>query len=79
MTPTTEAKQQREWLSRFGFDFEHGSPHTSRTMMLNELERLLAAVDRPDAYNACRPAGQDPPAAAPETKTENIPASAEQT
>ena len=36
-------------LSRFGFSFERGGAHTSRTMMLVELQMLLSYVDRPDA------------------------------
>ena len=39
-------------LTRFGFNFEHGSPHTSRTMMWDELDRLLAAANRPDTSRA---------------------------
>lgn len=36
-------------LTQFGFRFERGGPHNSRTMMLDELRCLLAYVDRPDA------------------------------
>ena len=36
-------------LSRFGFSFKRGGAHSSRTMMLEELEVLLAYVDRPEA------------------------------
>lgn len=36
-------------LSRFGFSFERGSAHTSRTMMLEELGALLAYIDRLEA------------------------------
>jgi hypothetical protein len=36
-------------LARFGFSFERGGAHTSRTMMLAELRALLACVDRPEA------------------------------
>lgn len=36
-------------LSRFGFRFEQGSAHTSRTMMLEELGALLNYVDQPKA------------------------------
>ncbi|MEP7220082.1 MAG: hypothetical protein ABI876_14255, partial [Bacteroidota bacterium] len=36
-------------LSRFGFSFERGSAHNSRTMMLTELRMLLAYVDRSEA------------------------------
>lgn len=41
--------QKNKHLSRFGFSFERGGAHTSRTMMLEELEALLASVDRPEA------------------------------
>lgn len=36
-------------LTRFGFSFERGGAHTSRTMMLEELRALLTYVDRPEA------------------------------
>jgi hypothetical protein len=36
-------------LSRFGFSFERGGAHTSRTMMLEELRALLTYLDRPEA------------------------------
>ena len=36
-------------FSRFGFSFNRGGAHTSRTMMLEELRTLLAYVDRPEA------------------------------
>ncbi|MDD2942065.1 MAG: hypothetical protein PHC51_03770 [bacterium] len=36
-------------LSRFGFSFERGGAHTSRTMMIEELGTLLTYVDRPEA------------------------------
>lgn len=36
-------------LARFGFSSERGSAHTSRTMMLEELETLLSHVTRPGA------------------------------
>ncbi len=41
------AKNQE--LSRFGFSFERGGAHTSRTMMLEELRALLTHIDRPEA------------------------------
>ncbi len=34
-------------LNRFGFSFEKGGAHTSRTMMLEELEKLLSYVKNP--------------------------------
>lgn len=37
-------------LHRFGFSFAKGSTHSSRTMMLDELQRLLATVSSPDAH-----------------------------
>lgn len=43
---TTEKNKQ---LSRFGFSLERGGAHTSRTMMLEDLECLLRYVDRPEA------------------------------
>ena len=36
-------------MSRFGFCFKRGGTHTSRTMMVKELETLLTYVDRPEA------------------------------
>ena len=36
-------------LSRFGFSFERGGAHTSRTMMLEEMGTLLTYVDQPEA------------------------------
>lgn len=39
-------------LSRFGFKSERGGAHSSRTIMLEELESLLAYVNRPDATKA---------------------------
>ena len=39
-------------LARFGFRFERGSTHSSRTMMLDELAGLLDYVNCPDATKA---------------------------
>lgn len=36
-------------LSRFGFSYERGGAHSSRTMMLAELRQLFAYVDNPSA------------------------------
>ncbi len=36
-------------LARFGFSSQRGGAHTSRTMMLEEFEGLLAYVSRPEA------------------------------
>lgn len=36
-------------LARFGFSFERGGAHSSRTMMLEELSSLLTYIDRIDA------------------------------
>lgn len=41
--------EKNNQLSRFGFSFERGGAHTSRTMMLEELGALLTYVDRPEA------------------------------
>ncbi|MBD3750759.1 MAG: hypothetical protein IE931_14855 [Sphingobacteriales bacterium] len=41
--------EKNKQLSRFGFSFERGGAHTSRTMMLEELGALLNYVDRPEA------------------------------
>lgn len=38
-------------LERFGFSFERGSAHNSRTIMLSELQALFTYVDSPDAQN----------------------------
>jgi hypothetical protein len=40
---------KNEYLAKFGFSFERGGAHTSRTMMLAELRTLLAFVENPDA------------------------------
>lgn len=40
----------KENLSEFGFRFERGGTHTSRTMMLDELKKLLDYVDNLDAH-----------------------------
>jgi len=39
-------------LTRFGFSFERGGAHSSRTIMLDELETLFSYVDRADAGKA---------------------------
>ena len=39
-------------LSRFGFKNERGGAHASRTIMLNELGKLLSYFDRPDVTKA---------------------------
>lgn len=39
-------------LSRFGFSFERGGAHSSRTMMLEELGKLLSYVKSPEAVKA---------------------------
>jgi hypothetical protein len=39
-------------LDRFGFTFQKGGAHLARTMMLHELETLLACVRSPDAQKA---------------------------
>ena len=41
--------EKNKKLSRFGFSFERGGAHTSRTMMLEELETLLTYVEGPEA------------------------------
>ena len=41
--------EKNKQLSRFGFSFERGGAHTSRTMMLEELGALLTYVDRSEA------------------------------
>jgi hypothetical protein len=39
-------------LERFGFSFGRGGVHSSRTMMLAELQALLAYVDKPESLKA---------------------------
>jgi hypothetical protein len=39
-------------LARFGFDFERAGAHTSRTLMLDELESVLSYLDNPNAEKA---------------------------
>lgn len=39
-------------LARFGFDFEQAGVHTSRTLMLDELEVLLSYLDNSNANKA---------------------------
>jgi len=41
--------EQSKQLSRFGFSFNRGGAHTSRTIMLEELRALLTYVERPEA------------------------------
>ncbi|MBI4317921.1 MAG: hypothetical protein HY675_05480 [Chloroflexi bacterium] len=43
---------QNDSLARFGFGFGRGGAHLARTMMLSELDALLAYVGRPDASKA---------------------------
>ena len=45
MAEKLNEKNQDENLARFGFSFEKGGAHTSRTMMLQELTLLLSFVD----------------------------------
>lgn len=45
MAEKLNGKKQDENLARFGFSFEKGGAHTSRTMMLQELTLLLSFVD----------------------------------
>lgn len=47
--PAVSMTEKNKQLSRFGFSFERGGAHTSRTMMLEELGALLTFVDRPEA------------------------------
>jgi len=47
--PAVSMTEKNKQLSRFGFSFERGGAHTSRTMMLEELGALLTYVDRPEA------------------------------
>ena len=47
--PAVSMTEKNKQLSRFGFSFERGGAHTSRTMMLGELRDLLTYVDRPEA------------------------------
>lgn len=47
--PAVSMTEKNKQLSRFGFSFERGGAHTSRTMMLEELGTLLTYVDRPEA------------------------------
>lgn len=49
MRPAVSMTEKNKQLSRFGFSFERGGAHTSRTMMLEELGALLTYVDRPEA------------------------------
>ena len=43
-------------LNRFGFSFQKGGTHTSRTMMLDELEKLLSYVKNPNSTDDYRTA-----------------------
>ena len=49
MRSTVSVTDKIKQLSRFGFSFNRGGAHTSRTMMLDELRALLIYVNRPDA------------------------------
>lgn len=46
--PTLKMTKECKQLTQFGFSFERGGAHTSRTMMLDELRALLSYVDRPN-------------------------------
>ena len=50
MLSMTETSNQNPM--RFGFRLARSSPHTSRTMMLEELRGVLSYMDRPDAGKA---------------------------
>jgi hypothetical protein len=41
--------EKNKHLTRFGFSFDRGGAHSSRTMMLEDLVSLFAYVDRPEA------------------------------
>ena len=43
------ARMQKDDLNRFGFRSERGGAHLARTMMLEELQRLLSYVNDPNA------------------------------
>ena len=47
--PAVSMTEKDKQLSRFGFSFERGGAHTSRTMMLEEMGILLTYVDQPEA------------------------------
>ncbi|ANT65177.1 hypothetical protein Ptc2401_01413 [Prosthecochloris sp. CIB 2401] len=47
--PAVSMTEKNKQLSRFGFSFERGGAHSSRTMMLKDLGTLLTYVDRPEA------------------------------
>ncbi|MBT4287077.1 MAG: hypothetical protein HOD92_07035 [Deltaproteobacteria bacterium] len=38
---------KQKLLNRFGFSFEKGGAHLSRTLMLSELKQLLSYTDNP--------------------------------
>ena len=46
------SKNNNENLTRFGFSFNRGGTHTSRTMMLDELREVISYLDNPDASKA---------------------------
>lgn len=45
----TRMTDKNKHLNRFGFSYERGGAHSSRTMMLEELRSLLSYVDNPEA------------------------------
>ncbi len=49
ITVTRVARETKLKLNRFGFNLERGGVHTSRTMMLDELQTLLSEVNSIDA------------------------------
>ena len=51
VTGITSMPEEKQ-LARFGFRFERGGTHSSRTMMLDELTALLDYVNRADATKA---------------------------
>lgn len=47
--PVVSMADKKKRLTYFGFSFERGGAHTSRTMMLEELRALLSYINRADA------------------------------
>lgn len=52
ITATRNTGDAQARLTRFGFSFEKGGAHSSRTMMLRELQLLLSVVNNPNAHRA---------------------------
>jgi hypothetical protein len=47
LSQSSKNDQKNQQISQFGFSFERGGAHSSRTMMVEELASLLNSVSQP--------------------------------